>query len=237
MAEHLRFEALAGQRILVVGGSSGIGFAVAEGAAQHGASVTITGRDPAKAAAAAAALGRDAAAVTFEMTDEPAVAAFFAANPPFDHVVVTAAQLHGGRVRDLPIELARATFESKFWGPYLIARHARITERGSIVLTSGAGARRPRAGRAPVAASSAAIEVLTKVLASELAPVRVNCISPGLVDTPMLRAVRDPASAAPQQPVARVGDPAEIAFQFLACMLNPYMTGSVIDIDGGMALV
>ncbi|MGB3845074.1 MAG: SDR family NAD(P)-dependent oxidoreductase, partial [Sphingopyxis sp.] len=136
MAEHLRFEALAGQRVLVVGGSSGIGLAVAEGAAQHGASVTITGRDPAKAAAAAAALGRDAAAVTFEMTDEPAVAAFFAANSPFDHVVVTAAQLHGGRVRDLPMELARATFESKFWGPYLIARHARITERGSIVLTS-----------------------------------------------------------------------------------------------------
>jgi len=237
MAEHLRFDALAGQRILIVGGSSGIGFAVAEAAARHGAAVTIVGRDRAKAATAAAALEGDVAATAFEMTDEPAVTAFFAANAPFDHVVVTAAQLHGGRVRDLPTELARATFESKFWGPYLIARHARIADHGSIVLTSGAGARRPRAGRAAVAASSAAIEVLTRVLASELAPVRVNCISPGLVDTPMLRAVRDPASPAPPQPVARVGDPAEIAFQFLACMLNRYMTGSVIDIDGGMALV
>lgn len=230
------FEGLAGKRILVVGGSSGIGLAAAQSAADHGALVTLAGRDPDKATAAAASCGAGATGVAFEMTDEDAVAAFFAVTEPFDHVVVTAAQLRSGKVRDLPVETARATFDSKFWGSYLIARYARIADDGSIVLISGAAARRPRAGRAPVVAASAAVEALTKVLAAEFAPIRVNCVAPGLVDTPMLRAARDPASAPPPQPVARVADPMEIAFQILACLVNPFMTGTVVDIDGGLSL-
>ena len=103
------FEGLAGKRILVVGGSSGIGLAVAQSAAHHGAWVTLAGRDADKAQAAAALCGAGATGVALEMTDEAAVAAFFAGADPFDHVVVTAAQLRSGKVRDLPVETARAT--------------------------------------------------------------------------------------------------------------------------------
>lgn len=228
------FDGLAGQHVLVVGGSSGIGQAVAAMAARHGASVTIAGRDAARLAAAVATVGGEGAAL--DMLDEAAVEAFFASREPFDHVIVTAAQLRSGPIRDLPLADAKATFDSKFWGSYLIARHAKIAEGGSLTLTSGAGGRRPRAGRAAVAAATVAVEALTRVLASEFAPVRVNCVSPGLVDTPLLRSVRPASSPPPPQPVARVASPEEIAFQILACAVNPFMTGAIVDVDGGLAL-
>ena len=228
------FDGLAGQHVLVIGGSSGIGQAVAAMAARHGASVTIAGRDAARLAAAVATAGGEGAAL--DMLDETAVEAFFASREPFDHVIVTAAQLRSGPIRDLPLADAKATFDSKFWGSYLIARHAKIAEGGSLTLTSGAGGRRPRAGRAAVAAATVAVEALTRVLASEFAPVRVNCVSPGLVDTPLLRSVRPASSPPPPQPVARVASPEEIAFQILACAVNPFMTGAIVDVDGGLAL-
>jgi len=228
------FEGLAGKRLLVVGGSSGIGQAVAAMAAAHGASVTIVGRDAARLAEAAASIGGEGSAL--DMLDESAVEGFFAGNAPFDHVVITAAQLRSGPIRDLSLADARATFDSKFWGSYLVARHAKIVDGGSLTLTSGAGGRRPRAGRAAVAAATVAVETLTRVLASEFVPVRVNCVSPGLVDTPLLRSVRPASSPPPPQPVARVARPEEIGFQILACALNPFMTGAIVDVDGGLAL-
>lgn len=228
------FDGLAGQHVLVVGGSSGIGQAVAAMAARHGASVTIAGRDAARLAEAVATVGGEGAAL--DMLDEAAVEAFFASREPFDHVIVTAAQLRSGPIRDLPLADAKATFDSKFWGSYLIARHAKIVDGGSLTLISGAGGRRPRAGRAAVAAATVAVETLTKVLASEFAPVRVNCVSPGLVDTPLLRSVRPSDSPPPPQPVARVAKPEEIGFQILASALNPFMTGAIVDVDGGLAL-
>ncbi len=236
MVECTGFADLAGKRVLIVGGSSGIGLAVARETSRHGAVVTLSGRDADKARDAALSCGPDATGSAFDITDEADVAAFFSSAGLFDHVVVTAAQLQSGPVRDLSFEAARATFESKFWGSYLVARHARIADDGSLVLTSGAAARRPRAGRAAVASASAAIEALTKVLAAEFAPVRVNCVAPGLVDTPLLRSARDPGSALPPHPVARIADPGESAFQILACLVNRFMTGSVIDVDGGLSL-
>ena len=227
---------LVDQRMLVVGGSSGIGLATATLAATQGAIVTIAGRNAERAAEAAASIGQGATGASLDMTDERAVEAFFADQSPFDHVVVAAAEIRSGPVRDLALETARATFASKFWGPYLVARFARLTEAGSLTLISGAAARRPRAGRGPVAAACSALETLTRILAAELAPVRVNCIAPGLVDTPMLRAVRDTNAPPPAQPVARVAAPSEIAFQILACAANPYMTGSIVDVDGGLAV-
>jgi NAD(P)-dependent dehydrogenase (short-subunit alcohol dehydrogenase family) len=229
------FAAFASQRVLVVGGSSGIGLATARLAATHGAKVSVAGRNPDRAAEAAASIGADTEYAAFDMIDEAAVEVFFAERSPFDHIVVTAAAIRSAPVRELPLDTARATFASKFWGPYLVARFARLTDAGSLTLVSGAAARRPRAGRAPVAAASAAIEALTRVLAAEFAPVRVNCVAPGLVDTPMLRAARGANAPAPQVPMARVARPEEIAFQILACAANPYMTGSIVDVDGGLA--
>jgi len=227
---------LAERRMLVVGGSSGIGLATAGLAAARGAVVAVAGRNAERAAEAAANMGNGATSAAFDMTDEQAVAGFFAVSASFDHIVVAAAEIRSGPVRDLAIDTARATFASKFWGPYLVARFARLTDDGSLTLVSGAAARRPRAGRAPVAAACAAIEALTKVLAAELSPVRVNCVAPGMVDTPMLRAARVPGASFAGQPVPRPAVPEEIAFQILACAANPYMTGSIIDVDGGLAL-
>ncbi|MBN8848560.1 MULTISPECIES: SDR family oxidoreductase [unclassified Sphingomonas] len=231
------FPMLAGQRVLVVGGSSGIGLAVARSAAAAGAGVTIAARDPGRLAEVVAHLGAGAAREPLDTTDAAQVEAFFAAAAPFDHIVVTAAALRSGPVRDLPLEAARATFASKFWGPYLIARFARFSGEGSLTLVSGAAGRRPRAGRGPVAAACAAIEALTKVLAAELAPVRVNCVSPGLTDTAMLRAAGAAISVPPGLPAKRIGTPEEVAFQILSCAVNPYMTGAIVDIDGGMSLI
>lgn len=230
------FASLAGRRLLIVGGSSGIGLATAALAAAHGAIVTVAGRNARRAAEAAANIGQGTTSAALDMTDESAVEAFFADHPPFDHIVVTAAEIRSGPIRDLPLDTARTTFASKFWGPYIVAHFARLAETGSLTLVSGAAARRPRAGRAPVAAACAAVEALTKVLAADLAPVRVNCIAPGMVDTPMLRAARAPDAPFPAQPVRRPAAAEEVAFQILACAVNPYMTGSIIDVDGGLAV-
>ena len=237
MSNTPNFASFLGQRFLIIGGSSGIGLATAALAAQQSAQVTVAGRDPDKLDHALAAIG-GARAARMDMTDALAVEGFFTTHEPFDHVIVTAAALTSGPIRALPLEDARASFESKFWGPYTIARYARIADHGSLTLVSGAAARRPRAGRASVAAASSAIETLTRVLASEFAPVRVNCVSPGLTDTPMLRAARPAGTASqpPSQPIARAGHPEEVAFQILACAANPYMTGAVIDVDGGIQL-
>ncbi|QKS02268.1 SDR family oxidoreductase [Sphingomonas sp. CL5.1] len=231
------FPALAGRRVLVVGGSSGIGLAVARSAAAGGARMTIAARDPGRLAEAVAGIGGGATGEVLDMTDAARVEAFLAAAAPFDHIVVTAAALRSGPIRDLPLAAAQATFASKFWGPYLVARFARFNDDGSLTLVSGAAGRRPRAGRGPVAAACAAIEALTKVLAAELAPVRVNCVSPGLTDTAMLRAAGAGVSVPPGLPVKRIGTPEEVAFQILSCAANPYMTGAIVDIDGGMSLV
>jgi NAD(P)-dependent dehydrogenase (short-subunit alcohol dehydrogenase family) len=233
MAGFPSFQMLSGARLLVIGGSSGIGLATARRAGAEGARITIASRNADRMDAARAQIGTGCETHVLDMTDAGAVDRFFDAHPPFDHVVVTAAALASGRVRDLPPATARATFESKFWGPYTVARAARIVDDGSLTLVSGAAARRPRAARAPVAAACAAIEALTRVLAAEFAPVRVNCVAPGLVDTPMLRAAIPPGGPPPSQPVARWGAADEIAFQILACACNPYMTGAVIDVDGG----
>jgi NAD(P)-dependent dehydrogenase (short-subunit alcohol dehydrogenase family) len=237
MSNTPNFANFLGQRILVVGGSSGIGLATAALAAQQSAQVTVAGRDPGKLDHALAAIG-GARAARLDMIDPVAVEGFFATHDPFDHVIVTAAALISGPMRALPLEDARATFDAKFWGPYTIARYARIADHGSLTLVSGAAARRPRGGRAPVAAASSAVEALTKVLASEFAPIRVNCVAPGLIDTPMLRAARPAGTAShpPAQPVARAGHAEEVAFQILACAANPYMTGAIIDVDGGILL-
>lgn len=226
-------DSLRGTRVLVVGGSSGIGLAVARLAQAHGAAVSIAGRDLAKAKAAA---GHTLHAHSLDIRDEDAVADFFAGLAPFHHVVVTAAQVRAGFIRELSVDAARAMFDSKFWGSYHVARHARFAGAGSLTLVSGAAARSPRPGRAQLAAATAAIEAMTRALAVEFAPVRVNCIAPGIVDTPLLRAARAVTDRPLPQPVPRPAQPAEIALQIIAAMVNEFMTGSIIDVDGGLNL-
>ncbi len=233
------FKTLRGQRVLVVGGSSGIGLATAAAALQLEADVTIASRSQPKIDAACAKLGSAVQGVVLDTGDEASVERIFAEATPFDHVVVTAAQVRMAPVRELPMDQAMAVMNSKFWGAYRVARAASINKEGSLTLVSGFLAQRPRKGAALVGAVNAGLDGLARGLALELAPVRVNAVSPGLVKTPIYDGMPDAArqamfdAAAERLPVGHVGLPEHLALQIIACLLNPYMTGSVIYVDGG----
>ena len=229
---------LAGRRVLVVGGSSGIGFGAARLAAELEAEVTIASRNVARLAAAQTSLGNVGTAA-LDLTVHPDVSRFFSEQAPFDHVVVTAAELETGPLRGVPLERHRAAMESKFWSAAHVAREAHIAADGSLTLVSGMLSVRPSAEATILTAINAALEALAKALALELAPVRVNCISPGRIDTEWWdhlppekrKALLD--RTAERLPLKRVGQPEDIALQIVSCMLNRFMTGSVIRVDGG----
>lgn len=232
----------AGQRIAIIGGTSGIGLATARLAASLGAEVLVASRSADKVAAAAAALGSGALGRTVDVTSDEAVAAFFADENPWDHVVVTGSQVSMAAVRDLPVETAHAAMDSKFWGFYRVARHARIRPGGSLGVVAGFLATRPAAGRALMGAINAALESLVQGLALELKPVRVNAVSPAVVATEMWdgmteaarTAMFDKVSAA--YPAGRPGQPEEIARQLLLLAHIGYATGTVVTLDGGASI-
>ena len=229
------------KRVLVVGGSSGIGLAVAGQAAALGAEVTIASRSAEKLAAAAQDIGGLHTAV-LDSTDAAAVEAFFAEQAAFDHIVVSAAVTPIASVRDLSLTDARGAMESKFWGAYHVARAARLTERGSLTLVSGFLADRPVAGAALQGAINAALDSLARGLALELSPVRVNSVSPGMIDTPlwagMDEAAREAmyAGVAASVPAKVMGQPGDVANAVLYLMQTPFSTGSTVRVDGGGAI-
>jgi NAD(P)-dependent dehydrogenase (short-subunit alcohol dehydrogenase family) len=229
---------LKGARVLVVGGSSGIGLGAAKMAAELGAAVTIASRSSAKLNAATEAIGHGAASRVLDTGDGSAVEALFADNAPFDHIIVSASQTRVAAVKELALADAYQSMNSKFWGAYRIARASRINEHGSLTLVSGYLSVRPRKGNAIQGAINASVEGLTRGLALELAPVRVNCVSPGLVDTPLLDRFGERKAAMMEEarktiPAGIVGMPEHIARQIIAFMTNPFMTGSVVYLDGG----
>ena len=225
------------KKVVVVGGSSGIGLSTAELAKAEGAEVIIASRNADRLKAAAAKLG--ATAIPADVTNDESVANLFKACGPVDHVVVTAAQLRSGPFKTVAMDDVRSTMEGKFWGAWRVARAAEIRAGGSITLVSGFLSIRPRPNSAIVGAANGAIESLARSLALELAPVRVNCVSPGIIDTPiragMPEAARNDmlAKVAAALPVGRVGVGDDIARQILAFMTIGFATGSVVYIDGG----
>jgi NAD(P)-dependent dehydrogenase (short-subunit alcohol dehydrogenase family) len=237
---------LADKRILLIGGGSGIGFAVAEAAAAEGAQVTLASTKPDKLAAAAQKLGGAAASAVLDATDEGAVEAFFAANR-FDHIVYTAGDWSAvGRGPVAAADLAAATqvFRVRFWGALAVAKHGAKTlpSDGSLTLTDGMIAHRPTKGSAISTAMAGAIEHLTRALAVEFAPVRVNCVCPGLIRTEVWDQLLPPgreaqiAKMTERQLLARPGAPAEAAQAYLYLMKGGYTTGQVLYVDGGSML-
>ena len=228
---------LAGKKVVVVGGSSGIGLSTAELAVREGAEVIIASRNAEKLNAIAGTLG--ARAIAADVTSDESVEALFRACGPVDHVVVTAAQLRSGPFKTVAMEDVRATMEGKFWGAWRVARSAEIRPGGSLTLVSGFLSIRPRPNSAIVGAANGAIESLARSLALELAPVRVNCVSPGIIDTPIRAAMPEAArrdmlaKTAAGLPVGRVGVGEDIARQILAFMTIGFATGSIVYIDGG----
>ncbi len=232
---------LAGKKVVVVGGSSGIGLATAEMAKSEGAEVIIASRNAEKLNAAAAKLG--AKAIPTDVTSDDSVASLFRQCGPVDHVVVTAAQLRTGPFKSVSMDDVRATMEGKFWGAWRCARAADIRAGGSLTLVSGFLSVRPRPASAIVGSANGALESLTRALALELAPVRVNCVSPGIIDTPIRAAMPETArrdmlaKTAAALPVGRVGLGEDIAKQILAFTTNGFATGSIVYLDGGALVV
>jgi NAD(P)-dependent dehydrogenase (short-subunit alcohol dehydrogenase family) len=232
---------LAGKKVVVVGGSSGIGLATAELAKKEGADVVIASRNAQRLKSAADKIG--ATDIAADVTSDESVADLFRKCGLVDHVVVTAAQLFTGPFKTVAMDDVRATMESKFWGAWRVARFAEIRPGGSLTLVSGYLSTRPRPGAAIVGAVNGALESLTKSLALELAPIRVNAVSPGTIDTPIRATMPEAArrdmlaKTAASLPVGRVGESEDIAQQILTFMALGFATGSVVYIDGGALVV
>jgi len=228
------------RKVLVIGGSSGMGLAIAEAAVREGARVIIAGRSASRLEAAGAKIGTDVRRQAADLTDETSVKSLFTAVGPIDHLAIPGSAVKTGPVKELPLSEAKSTMDSKFFGPYLAVKHARINPGGSVILFSGILSRRPDKGSPILAAVNSAVETLGKALAVELAPIRVNVISPGMTrDTGaylgMPEKVREAmfSNVARSLPVKRVGYPADIASVAVELMSNGFITGAVIDVDGG----
>jgi len=233
---------LTNQHVLVVGGSSGIGQAAAALTAAAGAKVTIASRSSEKLAVAAKAIGHGVDTRLLDVTNDVAMTSFFQAGPAYDHIVVSAAQTKMASVKDLALEDAYAAMNSKFWGAYRVARAAALKPGGSLTLVTGYLSVRPKKGAALQGAINAGMEGLTKGLALELAPARVNAVSPGLVATPLYAGMAEDVRqamferVAGQLPAGLVGQPSHIATQIMAFIANPFITGSIVYVDGGGAI-
>ena len=228
---------LAGKKVVVIGGSSGIGLSTAELARKQGAEIILAARNAEKLDAVAERL--NAIAIPTDVTSDQSVADLFARIGPVDHVVLTAAQLRTGPFKTVPMDDVRATMEGKFWGAWRVARAAEIRPGGSLTLVTGFLSVRPRPNSAIISAANGALESLARALALELAPVRVNAVSPGVIDTPIRAAMPEQArremlaKTAASLPVGRVGAGEDIAQQIVSFMTNGFATGSIVYIDGG----
>ncbi len=230
------------QTVVVIGGTSGMGYAIAKLSASRGADVIIGSRTAEMVDQAAKEIGSSGHVI--DSTDEQSVIAFFEQAGEIDHLVVTGSSVKTGTLAELPLEDAELTFRSKFFGPYLCAKHARIRPTGSITLFSGILSRRPGKNDSILGPVNAAVEALGRALARDLAPVRVNTISPGMTrDTGayvgMLESAREAMydSIAEKLPVGCVGTPDDLAEATLALMTNRFITGVTLDVDGGGVLV
>ncbi|MEJ2630467.1 MAG: SDR family oxidoreductase [Acidihalobacter sp.] len=237
------------EHVLIVGGSSGMGLALAERLLARGSEITIVGRSEKKLSQAKQHLRGDTKLHTLstDITCEDEVESLFRETGPLHHIVSTAADITGVYVplSEMDTRTARKVMDSKVIGPLLLAKHGApsLSHGGSITFTSGIAAYRPAAKGTVVAAVNGALESLAYALAIELAPIRVNVVSPGWVDTPIWDAVagdgKDAAldSMAKRLPVARIGQPADIAHAIDALMHNGFVTGTVFHVDGGQRLI
>lgn len=235
--------ALGGKKVLVVGGSSGMGEATAKLASHAGAKVTIASRDHDRLAAAAKRIGHGVEPVKLDAMSDASVTKFFADGTVWDHVVSCVGAGGRGKVGELDMAASLAAMDGKFWAGFRIARAAKIAPDGTLTFVSGGLGQRPAAGAALISAINGALECLSRGLALELAPIRVNTVSPGPVDTPMWDRYGAEMKkkfldgAASRVPLKRVAQPEEIAEMILFFMTNRFITGTVVQVDGGSTLV
>jgi NAD(P)-dependent dehydrogenase (short-subunit alcohol dehydrogenase family) len=235
---------LKGKRVVVIGGSAGIGFGVAEAALAEGARVIVGSSQADNVEAAVKRLGEGASGYAVDVSDEANVAAFFEQVGAFDHLVFTAGDWGGSffaPARDLDVAAQQASLTVRFWGALLAVKYGcrSIAQDGSITLTGGLLAHRPMKGAPVVTAMAGAMEHLTRGLAVDLAPVRVNAVCPGMIRTGRTDQMPEAMLTAftSRLPLPRIGEPAEIAQAYLYLMRGSYTTGQVVLVDGGGGVV
>jgi NAD(P)-dependent dehydrogenase (short-subunit alcohol dehydrogenase family) len=234
---------LEGQTVVVIGGTSGIGLETARRVRDEGADVIVTARDPDRLHRVGLELGAGIAA--FDATDFDRLGRFFGElRTPIDHVLVTGPGPYYAPLAELDLEEARRSVDAHLLLPLQVARNAagKIRAGGAVIFIGGTGGRRPASG-ALITALTAALPALAKNLALELAPIRVNVIAAGFVDTPLSATLLgDQLDQRREQlrntlPIGRVVGPADVAALAVHLMANTAVTGATFDIDGGQQLV
>ena len=242
----LRENGFENKQVVIVGGSSGIGLAVAEEAASQGADVVIVSSSAERVQEAIKSIGGEARGQAVDVSDEKAVESFFSNLGTFDHLVFTAGDsLQLNELAKTDLKQARRAFELRYWSALTTVKYGspQIRKGGSIVLTTGVAGRRPHSGWVIAASVCGTIEALTRALAVELAPIRVNAVCPGVVRTNLWQSMNADAreqlyeSVGKSLLVGRVGEACEIARVYLFLMQEGYSTGQTVVVDGGAVLV
>jgi NAD(P)-dependent dehydrogenase (short-subunit alcohol dehydrogenase family) len=237
---------LQGKRVVVLGGSSGIGLAVAQQVVEQGGELVIASSNAQRVQQAITKLGGKAAGHALDLTDEPGIRTFFEKLGGFDHLVYTAGDtLQLNEVATADLKQARRAFELRYWAVLAAVKYgsAQIRSGGSVVITTGIAAHRPRKGWVFGASVCGAIDALTRALAVELAPLRVNAVSPGVVRTNLWQHIPESDREQMYQGVGktllvgRVGEAHEIARAYLFLMQEGFSTGQIVVVDGGTLLV
>jgi NAD(P)-dependent dehydrogenase (short-subunit alcohol dehydrogenase family) len=239
-------DGLQNKRVIIVGGSSGIGLAVAELAASQGAKIVIASSNAERVQKAVESVGGEVKGQAVDVSDERAVETFFAKLGAFDHLVFTAGDsLHLYNLPTTDLKQARRAFELRYWAALAAVKYGspHIRNGGSVVLTTGIAGQRPQKGWVVAASVCGTVEALTRALAIELAPIRVNAVSPGVVRTNLWQSMtaaereRLYESVGNRLPVGRVGKPHDIAQAYLYLMQEGFSTGQTVVVDGGTVLV
>jgi NAD(P)-dependent dehydrogenase (short-subunit alcohol dehydrogenase family) len=237
---------LDGKRVVILGGTSGIGLATARAAEREGAAVVIASSRRERLDRALASLRSDAEGEVVDVADEAQVRALFERIGAFDHLVFTAGEsLQLEPLAAMQVERARGFVNVRFWGAFMAAKYGspHIRPGGSITLTNGIAGLRPRKGWTVAASICGAMEALTRALAVELAPIRVNAVCPGTVRTELWSGMTESAretmyrDVAQRLPVGRVGEADDLAETYLYLMREGFSTGQVLVVDGGGILV
>ena len=234
------------KRIVVLGGSSGIGFAVAQQVVARGARAIIASSNADRVKQAVATLDGNAEGYALDLTNERDIQNFFQKIGDFDHLVFTAGDtLQLNELAATDLTKARHAFELRYWAALATVKYGspQIRKGGSIVLTTGVAGRRPHSGWVIAASVCGTIEALTRALAIELAPIRVNAVSPGVVRTNLWQNMSSVEreqlfeSVGKRLPVGRVGEAHDIAQAYLFLMKEGFSTGQTVVVDGGTVLV
>lgn len=232
------------KKVVVIGGSVGMGLSIAKEAYKKGAQVVIGGRTLEKLENSSKEIGENVEFHVIDTMSEESVKNFFNKVGAIDYLTTPGSSVKMSNIKELPLEDAMYTMNNKFFGQYLCAKYAQINKGGSITLFSGILSRRPGQSDSILAPTNAAVETLGKALARELAPIRVNTIAPGLVaGTDAYKMMPDEMREGMYNyvssilPLGKVGSAEEIANVSLMVMANTFMTGSTVDIDGGGLLV